>query len=105
MSPQCPTATPRPLSSFASLFVSAARSATARFPTSPIGPPLHSTPSALSLRAPLPSTPPPAILLRESFRLGGKVRNRTLSNLSHWPPAQLDALRSVLKGATSIGPP
>src|ERR1022692_5294873 len=48
---------------------------------------------------------PPAILLRESFRLGGKVRNRTLSNLSHWPPAQLDALRSVLKGATSIGPP
>src|ERR1039457_7429501 len=48
---------------------------------------------------------PPAILLRESFRLGGKVRNRTLSNLSHWPPAQLDALRSVLKGATSIGAP
>src|ERR1022692_1510143 len=35
---------------------------------------------------------PPAILLRESFRLGGKVRNRTLSNLSHWPPAQLDRL-------------
>src|ERR1035437_5316661 len=48
---------------------------------------------------------PPAILLRESFRLGGKVCNRTLSNLSHWPPAQLDALRSVLKGATSIGAP
>src|ERR1022692_1181469 len=46
---------------------------------------------------------PPAILLRESFRLGGKVRNRTLSNLSHWPPAPLDALRSVLKGATFIG--
>src|ERR1039458_6737793 len=48
---------------------------------------------------------PPAILLRESFRLGGKVRKRTLSNLSHWLPAQLDALRSVLKGATSIGAP
>src|ERR1022692_2599924 len=44
MSPQCPTATPRPLSSFASLFVSAARSATARFPTSPIGPPLIAPP-------------------------------------------------------------
>jgi len=48
---------------------------------------------------------PPAILLRESFRLDGKVRNRTLSNLSHWPPAQVEALRSVLKGATAIGPP
>jgi len=46
---------------------------------------------------------PPAILLRESFRLHGKVRNRTLANLSHWPPAQLEALRAVLKGATSIG--
>ena len=48
---------------------------------------------------------PPAILLRESFRLDGKVRNRTLSNLSHWPPAQVEALRSVLKGATALGPP
>jgi hypothetical protein len=48
---------------------------------------------------------PPAILLRESFRLDGKVRNRTLANLSHWPPAQLDALRAVLKGATALGPP
>jgi len=48
---------------------------------------------------------PPAILLRESFRLNGKVRNRTLANLSHWPSAQVDALRCVLKGATSIGPP
>jgi transposase len=48
---------------------------------------------------------PPAILLRESFRLNGKVRNRTLANLSHWPPAQLDALRAVLKGATAVGPP
>jgi hypothetical protein len=48
---------------------------------------------------------PPAILLRESFRRDGKVLNRTLSNLSHWPPAQVDALRAVLKGATSVGAP
>ena len=48
---------------------------------------------------------PPAILLRESFRLNGKVRNRTLANLSHWPPAQVDAMRAVLKGATSVGAP
>ena len=48
---------------------------------------------------------PPAILLRESFRLNGKVLNRTLANISHWPPAKIDALRSVLKGATSVGAP
>jgi transposase len=45
---------------------------------------------------------PPAILLRESFRLHGKVNNRTLANISHWPSAQVDALRAVLKGTTSV---
>jgi len=43
---------------------------------------------------------PPAILLRESFREHGKVRNRTVANLSHWPAAQIGALRQVLKGET-----
>lgn len=47
---------------------------------------------------------PPAILLRESFREAGKVKNRTLANISHWPPAQVEALRQVLKGHTSVGP-
>ncbi len=28
---------------------------------------------------------PPAILLRESFRENGRVRKRTLANLSDWP--------------------
>src|SRR5215831_17943917 len=46
---------------------------------------------------------PPAILLRESFRENGKVRNRTLANISHWPAAQVAALREVLKGATAVG--
>jgi Transposase DDE domain len=41
---------------------------------------------------------PPAILLRESFRDGGKVRNRTLANLSRWPEEKVDALARVLKG-------
>jgi hypothetical protein len=27
---------------------------------------------------------PPAILLRESYREGGKVRTRTIANLTHW---------------------
>jgi hypothetical protein len=41
---------------------------------------------------------PPAILLRESFREQGKVKNRTLANLSHWPPARIEALRRALRG-------
>jgi transposase len=41
---------------------------------------------------------PPAILLRESYRDHGKVKTRTLANLSSWPAAQVDALRAVLKG-------
>ena len=48
---------------------------------------------------------PPAILLRESFREHGKVKNRTLANISQWPPAQIEALRQVLKGHSSVGPP
>jgi hypothetical protein len=41
---------------------------------------------------------PPAILLRESYRQGGKVKNRTLANLSRWPDDKVDALARVLKG-------
>jgi hypothetical protein len=45
---------------------------------------------------------PPAFLLREAWREGSKVKNRTLANLSHWPPAQIEALRQVLKGNTNL---
>jgi Transposase DDE domain len=41
---------------------------------------------------------PPAVLLRESYREGARVRNRTLANLSGWPEAKVDALAKVLKG-------
>lgn len=41
---------------------------------------------------------PPAILLREAFRENGKVKNRTLANLSHWQPARIEALRRALRG-------
>jgi Transposase DDE domain len=41
---------------------------------------------------------PPAVLLRESYREAGKVKNRTLANLSAWPDAKVDALARVLKG-------
>jgi hypothetical protein len=40
---------------------------------------------------------PPAMLLREGYREGRQVKTRTLANLSHWPPAKIDALRRVLR--------
>ena len=45
---------------------------------------------------------PPAILLRESYREHGRVRKRTLCNLSDWPAAHIEGLRGVLKGGTVI---
>src|SRR3954466_3798796 len=45
---------------------------------------------------------PAAILLRESYRHEGKVRKRTLCNLSDWSPAHIEGLRGVLKGGTVI---
>src|SRR5437899_11459502 len=47
---------------------------------------------------------PPAILLRECLRRGGKVVKRTLANLSSWPAAQIDSLRRVLKGESLVAP-
>ena len=41
---------------------------------------------------------PPAILLRESYRLDGKVKTRTLANLSMLPTQAVDVLRRTLKG-------
>ena len=41
---------------------------------------------------------PPAILLREGYREGGKVKTRTLANLSKLPPEALAVLRRVLQG-------
>ena len=47
---------------------------------------------------------PPAILLRESVREGRTIRKRTIANLSHWPPAQVELLRRVLRGETLVAP-
>ena len=41
---------------------------------------------------------PPAILLRESYREGGKVKSRTLANLSALPEQAIELLRRQLKG-------
>src|ERR1700694_888576 len=41
---------------------------------------------------------PPAILLRESYRDGNKVRKRTLANLSSLPAEVIEGLQVLLRG-------
>ena len=41
---------------------------------------------------------PPAILVREGYREGGKVKTRTRANLSKLPEEAIEAVRRVLKG-------
>jgi hypothetical protein len=40
---------------------------------------------------------PPAILLREGYREGGTVKNRTLANLTKWPAQKVDLFRRLLR--------
>jgi transposase len=47
---------------------------------------------------------PPAVLLRESYRVGGKIKKRTLLNLSDWSPPLVEGLRALLKGGTVLPP-
>ena len=47
---------------------------------------------------------PPAVLLRESYREGKKVKKRTLANLSKLPSEVVDNLRLSLQGAKVVNP-
>jgi hypothetical protein len=44
----------------------------------------------------------PAVLLREGWREGKRVRKRTIANLTDWPKAQVEALRLLLKGVRMV---
>jgi len=46
---------------------------------------------------------PPALLLRAGYRAGGKVKNRTLANLSQWPARKVDLLRRLLRDEPLAG--
>ena len=46
---------------------------------------------------------PPAILIRESYREGGKPKTRTIANITHWEPQRIEALRQLLKGTVPTG--
>jgi hypothetical protein len=48
-------------------------------------------------------TSPPAVLLRESYREDGKVKKRTLANLSKLPMEVVQGLRTLLKGGVAFG--
>ena len=45
---------------------------------------------------------PPAILLRESFRDNGRVKKRTLANLTDWPSALVEGVRTLFKGGVAV---
>ena len=47
----------------------------------------------------------PAVLLRESYREGKRVRKRTIANLGPLPPALIDGLRVLLAGGTVVTKP
>jgi len=47
---------------------------------------------------------PPAVLLREAYRADGKVKKRTLANLSKWPSDLVEGLRTLLKGGRVVAP-
>ncbi len=48
---------------------------------------------------------PPAVLLREAWREGKRVRRRTVANLSRMPPALVDAVRAALAGGVTFPSP
>ena len=43
----------------------------------------------------------PAILLREAWREGKKIRKRTIANLTNWPEEKVEALRLATQGIIS----
>lgn len=46
----------------------------------------------------------PAILLREAWREGKKIRKRTLANLTHWQPEKVARLRAALQEGGPVQP-
>ena len=44
-----------------------------------------------------------SVLVRQSYREDGKVKHRTLANLSKLPPAVVDTVRAMLRGE-AVGP-
>ena len=45
---------------------------------------------------------PPAILLRQAWREGKRIRRRTIANLSKLPPALIEGIRTVVRGGVAF---
>jgi transposase len=45
---------------------------------------------------------PPAVLLRESYREEGKIKKRTLANVTSWPERVVEGLRVLLRGGVAV---
>ena len=48
---------------------------------------------------------PPTILIRESYREGGKVRKRTIANITKLPEDVIEQIRAALRGSSVSGAP
>ena len=48
---------------------------------------------------------PPTILIRQSYREGGKVKKRTLANITKLPPDTVEKIRGILRGADPADAP
>jgi transposase len=44
----------------------------------------------------------PTILIRESYREDGKVKKRTIANITHLPPEVIDGIRVLLRGGLAV---
>ncbi|MBW1950445.1 MAG: hypothetical protein JRJ18_13030, partial [Deltaproteobacteria bacterium] len=42
------------------------------------------------------------VIFFESYREGGKVKKRTIANLSKWPPELVENFRALLRGGTVV---
>src|ERR1019366_10075979 len=60
------------------------------------------SPAHTGLPALSPRTSPAAVLLRESYREDGKVRKRTLANLSCLPDEVIEGLKVLLRGGVAV---
>ena len=47
----------------------------------------------------------PTILIRQSYREGGKVKKRTFANITNLPPEMIEKIRAVLQGAVLADAP
>ena len=48
---------------------------------------------------------PPAVLLRESYREGRRIRKRTIANLTQLPAHVIEGIKALLKGGSVTGQP